>query len=70
MTTAIRSTSISFARSATKWSSSNIPDLDEVLRDVCRQHQFSDSQGHSFVIRGICGDCNRARMTKRRLDLV
>jgi len=27
-------------------------------------------QGHSFVIRGTCADCNRARVTKRRLDLV
>ncbi len=45
------------------------PDMEEVLRDVCRQHDFQMA-GHSFVISGICGTCNRARMTKRRLDLV
>jgi Fe2+ or Zn2+ uptake regulation protein len=39
------------------------------LRQVCRQNDFQ-LEGHSFVIRGVCGDCNRARMTKRRLDLV
>jgi Fur family ferric uptake transcriptional regulator len=45
------------------------PGLEDVLRDVCQQYSFQ-FEGHSFVIRGICGDCNRARMTKRRLDLV
>ena len=43
--------------------------MDSVLGDVCREHGFQ-MQGHSFVIRGICGECNRARITKRRLDLV
>jgi Fur family ferric uptake transcriptional regulator len=43
--------------------------LAEVIRDVCRQHLFQ-CEGHSFVIRGICNDCNRARATKHRLDLV
>lgn len=45
------------------------PAIDTVIRDVCRQHQFQ-SAGHSFIIRGMCGDCNRARVTKRRLDLI
>jgi Fur family ferric uptake transcriptional regulator len=45
------------------------PAIDVVVRDVCRQHGFQ-SGGHSFVIRGICAECNRARVTKRRLDLV
>jgi Fur family transcriptional regulator, ferric uptake regulator len=45
------------------------PAIDAVLRDVCRQHNFQ-SGGHTFIIRGICSDCNRARVTKRRLDLV
>jgi Fur family ferric uptake transcriptional regulator len=43
--------------------------IEEVVRDVCEQHQFQ-FQGHSFIIRGVCATCNRARMTKRRLDLV
>jgi Fur family transcriptional regulator, ferric uptake regulator len=45
------------------------PAIDTILRDVCRQHGFH-SNGHSFLIRGICADCNRARVMKRRLDLV
>jgi Fur family transcriptional regulator, ferric uptake regulator len=45
------------------------PDLERLLRDVCRQHQFQ-FQGHSFVIRGVCTECNRARAVNRRLDLV
>ncbi|MBM3992764.1 MAG: transcriptional repressor [Planctomycetes bacterium] len=43
--------------------------LDELIRDVCQDQQFQLG-GHSFIIRGTCADCNRARMTKRRLDLV
>jgi Fur family ferric uptake transcriptional regulator len=45
------------------------PDLEQLLREVCRQHQFQ-FQGHSFVVRGVCADCNRARAVNRRLDLV
>jgi Fur family ferric uptake transcriptional regulator len=45
------------------------PGMENVLRDVCREHNFQ-MQGHSFVIRGVCGECNRAKITKRRLDLV
>lgn len=45
------------------------PGLENVVQDVCRQHNFQ-FEGHSFLIRGVCGDCNRARMKKRRLDLV
>jgi Fur family ferric uptake transcriptional regulator len=44
-------------------------EIDELIRDVCSQHQFQ-FLGHSFIIRGVCAACNRARMTKRRLDLV
>lgn len=43
--------------------------LEAVIRDVCRAHNFQ-SIGHTFVIRGTCSDCNRAKVTKRRLDLV
>jgi Fur family ferric uptake transcriptional regulator len=45
------------------------PGMENVLKDVCQENNFR-MQGHSFVIRGTCGDCNRAKITKRRLDLV
>ena len=45
------------------------PQIDQLISDVCQQHQFQ-MVGHSFIIRGVCASCNRARMTKRRLDLV
>ena len=45
------------------------PAIEAVMREVCFQHSFRAS-GHSFIIRGLCADCNRARVTKRRLDLV
>jgi Fur family ferric uptake transcriptional regulator len=45
------------------------PAIEAVIRDVCRQSNFQTS-GHSFIIRGTCAECNRARVTKRRLDLV
>ena len=44
-------------------------EIEKLIRDVCQQHQFQ-FVGHSFIIRGVCSNCNRARMTKRRLDLV
>lgn len=45
------------------------PAIENVIRDVCRENNFL-SLGHTFIIRGICSDCNRARVTKRRLDLI
>lgn len=45
------------------------PAVEGVLQQVCRQYDFQAS-GHSFVVYGVCGDCNRARVTKRRLDLI
>ncbi len=45
------------------------PAIDAAIQDVCRQNQFQTS-GHTFIIRGICADCNRARVTKRRVDLI
>jgi Fur family ferric uptake transcriptional regulator len=44
-------------------------EVESVYQEICRKHQFQPST-HSFVIRGTCADCNRSRMTKRRLDLV
>lgn len=45
------------------------PAIEATVREVCRQHQFN-ATGHTFIIGGTCAECNRARMTKRRLDLV
>lgn len=45
------------------------PRLEAIIRDVCKAHNFQES-GHSLVIRGVCADCNRNRVTKRRLDLI
>jgi Fur family ferric uptake transcriptional regulator len=43
--------------------------IDDMIQDVCRRHSFQPS-GHTLIIQGMCGDCNRARAMKRRLDLV
>lgn len=43
--------------------------IESVIADVCRQHNFQMS-GHSFIIHGVCSECNRARVTKRKLDLI
>jgi Fur family ferric uptake transcriptional regulator len=45
------------------------PALEGILQDVCRRHSFL-ANGYTLIIQGICSDCNRARATKRRLDLV
>jgi Fur family ferric uptake transcriptional regulator len=46
-----------------------LPDMEDMLREICRQNLFQ-MEGHSLIVRGVCADCNRARITKRRLDLV
>ncbi len=43
--------------------------ISQIIRDVCNENNFQTS-GHSFIIRGTCAECNRARVTKRRLDLI
>jgi Fur family ferric uptake transcriptional regulator len=43
--------------------------LESIIREVGRQHSFQIN-GHSFLIHGLCSECNRARVMKRRLDLV
>ncbi len=43
--------------------------IEAAMRDVCREH-FFNTNGHTLVIRGTCAECNRARVTKRRLDLI
>lgn len=43
--------------------------IEQAIQEVTRQNQFQTS-GHTFIIRGTCSECNQARVTKRRLDLV
>jgi Fe2+ or Zn2+ uptake regulation protein len=45
------------------------PELDAAMQAICRQHHFT-SAGHTLLVRGVCADCNRARVPKRMLDLV
>jgi Fur family ferric uptake transcriptional regulator len=45
------------------------PALEAALREVCRQHLFN-ATGHTLLVRGTCAACNRARVPKRRLDLI
>jgi Fur family ferric uptake transcriptional regulator len=45
------------------------PAIEAAIEEVCRQHQFH-ATGHTFIIRGACAECNRARVMKRRLDLI
>lgn len=45
------------------------PAIESMIREVAQQQHFQPS-GHTFIIRGICRDCNQAKMTKRRLDLI
>lgn len=45
------------------------PELEAALREVCQRTSFN-ATGHTLVIRGVCADCNRARTSKRRLDLI
>jgi Fur family ferric uptake transcriptional regulator len=45
------------------------PALDALIRDVGRDHGFH-TNSHTFIVRGSCAECNRARVMKRRLDLV
>lgn len=45
------------------------PAVASLLHDVCEKEGFRMND-HSFVVRGVCADCHRARTTKRRLDLV
>jgi Fur family ferric uptake transcriptional regulator len=45
------------------------PALEGLCQEVAREHGFQ-AVGYSFVIRGSCAECNRARSSKRRLDLI
>ncbi|QJW97334.1 Fur family transcriptional regulator [Frigoriglobus tundricola] len=41
-------------------------ELDALLQRVAAQHQFRPN-GHTLVVRGVCGACNAARAAKHRL---
>jgi Fur family ferric uptake transcriptional regulator len=43
--------------------------IEARLRDVCAKHGFQ-AAGHMLVVRGTCAECNKARIAKRRLDLI
>lgn len=43
--------------------------IQATLATVCMHHGFQ-ATGHTLVVRGTCTDCNRARNSKRRLDLI
>ena len=45
------------------------PAIEAAMREVCRDHLFNAS-GHTLIVRGTCADCTRARVLKRRLDLI
>ena len=45
------------------------PAVETVTQDVCAEHNFR-ANGHSFIIRGVCAECNRGRTSRRLLDLV
>lgn len=42
------------------------PRLDEVIREAAGEHQFQ-AAARALVVRGTCGDCNKARAARRRL---
>lgn len=46
-----------------------LADMNEALRDVCQRNRFQ-FEGHSLIVRGVCAECNQARITKRRLDMI
>ena len=58
-----------FCRNCHKMIEFQEAEIGSIIQEICRQHNFQ-ADGHSLTIRGICADCNRARVMKRRLDLV
>lgn len=45
------------------------PAIEAAIAEIAAQQQFQ-MEGHTLVIQGTCLECNRARSTKRRLDLI
>ena len=45
------------------------PAIEEAIRLVSQEKGFQ-AEGHSFIVKGVCKECNLARMPKRKLDLI
>ncbi len=45
------------------------PAIEAAIAEIAAQRQFQMA-GHTLVIQGTCIECNRARSTTRRLDLI
>ncbi len=45
------------------------PAIEAIISEMSRQHGFH-AASHTFVVRGVCAECNRAKVSKRRLDLI
>ena len=45
------------------------PAIETALAEIAAGQQFQ-MEGHTLVIQGTCIECNRARSSKRRLDLI
>jgi Fur family ferric uptake transcriptional regulator len=45
------------------------PAIEALLREISSDHLFQMT-GHTLFVRGVCAECNRARVNKRRLDLI
>ena len=43
--------------------------IEEAIKQASLANGFQ-SEGHSFIVRGVCKECNIARMPKRQLDLI
>lgn len=44
-------------------------ELSELQDSICKKFRFKPTN-HQFVIRGVCQDCNKARSSHRKLDLI
>jgi len=58
-----------FCESCNKMIEFQNPAIEAALADLAAEHQFQMT-GHTLLIRGLCASCNRARNSKRRLDLI
>lgn len=45
------------------------PSIEKVMEEVAQEHNFQTS-GHTFIIRGVCATCNKARVNRGPLDLI
>jgi Fur family ferric uptake transcriptional regulator len=45
------------------------PAIEAVLREVAAEHHFQMA-GHTLLIRGTCAECNQARHSRRKLDMI